>query len=200
MYCVNFSMAANHYQNKQINNHPPECNTGIFWEQGSRDCVDQEKQKERREELIVTCSWCLNICYNISNLCIFKKFRVAISVGWSREKDYFVVDDSICWLPQAGPFVWVNKSTATGSFFQQIYWSCYLCYRSKAEEQLIMWFRWLLKEYAIIVSLIWSTWTTGVRFQSDSKSGSNNWIELNFARNTQLHYIYCSSFPKIFQK
>lgn len=122
------------------------------------------RRSKRKGELKVTHSWSLNIYYNISNPCIFKKFRVAFSVGWRREKDCCVVDDSICWLPQAGPFVWVNKSTATGSFSQQIYWSCHLCYRNKTEEQLITWYRWLLNMllYSIIVSLIWSTWTSGV--------------------------------------
>lgn len=133
--------------------------------------------------------------YNKSNLCIFKMFRVAISMGWSREKDCCVVDDSICWLPWAEPFVRVNKYTATGNFSQQIYRCCHLCYRSKTEEQLITWHRWLLKEYAVTVSLIWITWNIGIG--SKATPNLEAIIESNFVRNTQLHYVV--AFSKYFK-
>lgn len=118
---------------------------------------------------------------------IYLKCLKLQSVGPRVEKKIVMLsDDSICWLPQAGPFVWLNKSMATGNFSQQMYWHCQLYYRSKTEDQLITWYRWLLKEYAIIASLIWITWTTGVG--SKVTTTLEVIIELNFVRSIPLPY------------
>lgn len=68
---------------------------------------------------------------------IYFKCSESQSVGATVERSLYYTDDSICHLPQAGPFVWLNKSMATGNFSQRIYQGCHLCYRSKTEDQLI---------------------------------------------------------------
>lgn len=194
MCYASYSMAANHYQKDQINYHSSEHSVDIFWVQGRKCGSGQAKRKKRRTnsylqlvpQLIVTCSWCLNICCNVSNLCIFKMFRIAISVGWSREKIALLQHllaasrRAICLGEQIYshreffpanlrmlPLVLQKKNWGTIYHVMQMAAEG-ICHNSFFDMNYV------------------DCWC---RFQSDNKSGNNNWIELNFVRNTQLDYV-----------
>lgn len=156
----------------QINNHPPECSIDIFWMQG-RKCRPGEAKGKRKKELIVTCSWCLNICCNISNLCIFKMTRVAITVGWSREKDCSVAASAGC-LKEGHLFGWTNLGPQGEPanllmlplVLQKKNWGTPYHVMQMAAEGIY--------HKSFFDMNYMDCWC---RFQSDNKSGSNNGIE-----------------------